>query len=299
MAVPQHNHARTVMGAERRPRSSIARPAKPPYVTGMTDSRPILFFDSGVGGLSVLAPTRLLLPQAPFVYVADNAGFPYGIKTEAEIAARVPALLGRLAERYDPRIIVIACNTASTIALAHVRHALELPIVGTVPAIKPAAQSSKSRVIGVLGTDATVRQPYVDRLSAEFASDCTVLRHGSADLVQAAEARLRGEEPDPRIFARAMAGLTDQPGGDRLDTVVLACTHFPLVEAELRAAAPHPIDFVDGSAGIARRTAYLTQGQSWPDVPGDGLAVFTAPLHGADALAPALAAYGLSRIVTP
>ncbi|MDF7777026.1 glutamate racemase, partial [Sphingomonas sp. AOB5] len=163
----------------------------------MTDSRPILFFDSGMGGLSVLAPTAKLLPQAPLVYVADSAGFPYGTRSEGEIAARVPALLGRLAERYDPRLIVIACNTASTIALQHVRAALDLPIVGTVPAIKPAALLSQSRVIGVLGTDATVRQPYVDDLAARFASDCTVLRHGSAELVALAEAALGGEAPAP------------------------------------------------------------------------------------------------------
>lgn len=261
----------------------------------MTDTRPILFFDSGVGGLSVLAPTRALLPQAPFVYVADNAGFPYGTKSEAEIAARVPALLGRLAERYHPRIIVIACNTASTIALAHVRSALELPIVGTVPAIKPAALASRTRVIGVLGTDATVRQPYVDNLAAEFARDCRVLRHGSAELVEAAEAKLRGETPGPAIFARAIAGLTNQPDGDRLDTVVLACTHFPLVEDELAAAAPHPIAFIHGAQGIARRIAFLTQGQQWPSTPGEGIAVFTGENSALDAMRPALANYGLSR----
>ena len=130
-------------------------------------SAPILFFDSGVGGLSVVAPTRAALPTAAFVYAADTAGFPYGTKNEAEIAARVPALLCRLVERYRPRVVVIACNTASTIALSVVRNALDVPVVGTVPAIKPAAEASVTRVIGVLGTEATVRQPYVDRLSAE------------------------------------------------------------------------------------------------------------------------------------
>ncbi|RYE01493.1 MAG: glutamate racemase, partial [Sphingomonadales bacterium] len=105
----------------------------------MSDRRPILFFDSGMGGLSVLAPTAALLPHAPIVYVADSAGFPYGTRSEAEIAARVPALLGRLVERHHPRLVVIACNTASTIALSAVRAALDLPVVGTVPAIKPAA----------------------------------------------------------------------------------------------------------------------------------------------------------------
>src|SRR6478735_5482376 len=156
----------------------------------MPDRRPLLFFDSGVGGLSVLRHARALLPNAPLVYVADSAGYPYGTRSESEIAARVPALLGRLAERYDPRLIVIACNTASTIALQHVRAALDVPIVGTVPAIKPAAEISRTRVIGVLGTDATVRQPYVDDLAARFAADCVVLRHGSAELVEMAEAAL-------------------------------------------------------------------------------------------------------------
>jgi glutamate racemase len=262
----------------------------------MAEPRPLLFFDSGVGGLSVLAATRKLLPAAPIVYAADNAGYPYGTKSEAEIAARVPALLGRLVERYRPRLVVIACNTASTIALAHVRSALDVPVVGTVPAIKPAAALSKTRVIGVLGTDATVRQSYVDRLAAEFAGDCLVLRHGSAELVDLAEAKLRGEAADPEAYRAILAGLTDQPGGDRLDTVVLACTHFRLVEPELRAA--RAIAYVDGAHGIARRIAHLTQGQAWPDAPAPGLAVFTRKDGHVDALRPALARFGLTEIAT-
>jgi len=262
----------------------------------MTDARPLLFFDSGVGGLSVLAPAVKLLPQAPLVYVADSAGFPYGIRSEGEIAARVPALLGRLSERFDPRLIVIACNTASTIALAAVRAALDVPIVGTVPAIKPAALLSETRVIGVLGTDATVRQPYVDDLAARFAADCTVLRHGSAELVEMAEAKLAGTTPDPVRLRRVLDGLFTQPGGDRLDVIVNACTHFPLLEAELAAAAPHPVRFVDGGPGIARRIAHLTEGQAWPDRPAPGRAVFTALNAEMRALAPALARYGLASV---
>lgn len=260
------------------------------------DTRPILFFDSGVGGLSVLGPTRALLPNAPFVYAADSAGFPYGIKTEREIAVRVPALLGRLAERYRPRLIVIACNTASTIALADVRAALDLPIVGTVPAIKPAAEISVSRVIGVLGTEATVRQPYVDDLAARFASDCLVLRHGSAELVQLAEAKLHGHATDPARYAAILHGLFGQPGGERIDTIVNACTHFPLVAGELAAAAPAGVRFIDGSAGIARRIVSLTDGQDWPSDAGEGVAVFTRLDADSAALAPALAGFGLTRI---
>ncbi len=258
------------------------------------DERPVLLFDSGVGGLSVLAATQRLLPQAPLVYVADSAGFPYGTRSELEIAARVPALLGRLAERYHPRLIVIACNTASTIALGAVRAALDLPIVGTVPAIKPAAAMSKTRVIGVLGTEATVRQPYVDDLAARFAADCTVLRHGSAALVELAEAKLRGEKRDIAEYREAIAGLFDRPGGERIDVVVNACTHFPLVEAELAEATPHPVRFIDGAAGIARRVAHLTEGQDWPEAP-QHRAVFTRFGAAEAYLAPALARYGINR----
>lgn len=264
----------------------------------MADARPLLFFDSGVGGLSVLAPVRALLPQAPLVYAADSAGFPYGIRSEAEISARVPALLGRLAERYRPRLIVIACNTASTIALAHVRAALDIPVVGTVPAIRPAALLSKTRTIGVLGTEATVRQPYVANLTAEFAADCTVIRHGSADLVQLAEAKLRGESLDPARFRAVLNGLFDQPGGTSIDVIVNACTHFPLVSEELAAAAaaPHAIAFVDGGPGIARRVAHLTTGQDWPESPPPGIAVFTRLDSSTLTLAPALARYGLDNV---
>jgi glutamate racemase len=257
---------------------------------------PLLFFDSGVGGLSILGPARARLPAAPVVYAADSAGFPYGTKSEAEIAARVPALLGRLVERYRPRMAVIACNTASTIALAGVRAALDVPVVGTVPAIKPAALQSKSRVIGVLGTDATVRQPYVDRLAAEHGADCLILRHGSAALVDLAEAKLRGEPLDPAVARDALAGLLDQPGGDRMDSVVLACTHFPLVQEELAAAAPRPMAFLHGGDGIARRIAHLNGDTPWPMAPRPGIAVFTGMDAGIAALAPSLARFGLDRI---
>ena len=259
----------------------------------MAPAAPLLFFDSGVGGLSVLAPTRELLPGAPLVYAADNAAFPYGTRSEAEIAARVPALLGRLVERYRPRLAVIACNTASTIALDAVRAALDLPVVGTVPAIKPAAELSKSRVIGVLGTEATVRQPYVDDLAARFAADCTVIRHGSAELVAMAEAKLAGTLPDPAAVAAALAPLLEAPGSADMDVIVLACTHFPLLAEEIAAATP-AITLIDGGPGIARRIAYLTQGQPWPAAAAPGIAVFTAPPP--PALIPALARFGLSGI---
>ena len=255
---------------------------------------PILLFDSGVGGLTVLAELRKLLPDAPVIYAADTAGLPYGEKTEAEIAARVAGLLGRLSERYHPRLITIACNTASTIALGMVREVLKVPIVGTVPAIKPAAAMTRTGTIGLLGTAATIRQGYVDRLEAEFANGHSLIRHACPELVEAAEAVLRGERPDPRVFAAAAGGLRSQPGGEDIDTVVLACTHFPLVEAELRAALGDNVAFVHGAQGIARRIEFLTRGQAFErEVP--DLALFTGDAARFGQLAPALARYGLER----
>ena len=262
----------------------------------MQSDAPVLFFDSGVGGLSVADKAMAALPAMPVVYAADAAGFPYGTKSEAEIAARVPALLGRLVERYCPRLVVIACNTASTIALAHIRSALDVPVVGTVPAIKPAALASKTRVVGVLGTDATVRQPYVDRLAAEFAADCVMLRHGSAALVELAEAKLRGEQVDSDAVRAAIAPLFAGPDGARLDAAVLACTHFPLLADELAAAAPHPVRWLDGADGIARRITFLTGGQEWPSERARGVAVFTGGFP--EALGPALAARRFDRFET-
>ena len=196
-------------------------------------------------GCRCSAPTRALLPNAPIVYAADSAGFPYGKQSEAEIAARVPALLGRLVERFHPRLVVIACNTASTIALDHVRAALDLPIVGTVPAIKPAAELSKTRVIGVLGTEATVVQPYVDDLAAEVRRRLhdhppRLARAGRARRGQAARrATCRIEA----VTRGRRSRCSTQPGGDRIDTVVLACTHFPLLErrAARRLPATSPL----------------------------------------------------------
>ena len=258
----------------------------------MNPEAPLLFFDSGVGGLSVLAPTRALLPNAPIVYVADSAGYPYGAKSEVELAAHVPALLATLVERFRPRLVVIACNTASTIALDHVRAALDIPVVGTVPAIKPAAELSNSRIIGVLGTEATVRQPYVDDLAARFAADCTVVRHGSRELVDLAEAKLAGESVSVDAVRAAVAPLVE--GHEAMDVMVLACTHFPLLADEIAAAFPD-IAQVDGGPGIARRIAWLTRDQPWPNAPTPGIALFTGGVPD-PALAATLKSYGLTKI---
>lgn len=261
----------------------------------MDENSPILLFDSGIGGLTVLAELRKLLPDAPIIYAADMAGLPYGAKTEAEVAARVCGLLGRMAERWQPRLICIACNTASTIALGMVRDVLEVPIVGTVPAIKPAAALTRTGTIGLLGTAATIRQTYVDDLERQFANGRCLIRHAAPDLVLAAEAKLRGEAPDPALFAAVVEGLRSHEGGEGIDTIVLACTHFPLLIGELQAALGRDVRFVDGSQGIARRIASLLEGQAF-ERSGPDRAVTTGTLEDMERLAPVLGRHGIHEI---
>lgn len=255
-----------------------------------------IVFDSGVGGLSVFECIAAALPGLRLLYVADNAYYPYGTKEETALVTRVRDLLAGLAQRLHPDLVVIACNTASTVALPAVRGALAVPVVGTVPAIKPAAQASVTRVIGLLGTPGTVRRQYTQTLIDEFAPDCTVLRHGSVDLVELAEMKLRGDSVAPAAVERALAGLFDQPGGERIDTVVLACTHFPLLAAELAAGAPRPLHWIDSGAAIARRVAALLAGAAASADAPLHRAIFTARTVTVEKSRPALSLRGLREI---
>ncbi|MEM6476812.1 MAG: glutamate racemase [Pseudomonadota bacterium] len=258
----------------------------------MNASSPILLFDTGVGGLTVYDAVRRALPQAPIIYAADYAGMPYGMKTEAEVAARVAGLLGRMSERYAPRLACIACNTASTIALGMVREVLEIPIVGTVPAIKPAAERTKTGTIGLIGTKGTIRQSYVDDLERDFASGKKLLRIAAPDFVGEAEAKLRGGVVNPGVIREATGRLRAMPGGDDIDSLVLACTHFPLLREELAASFGDHVAMIDGADGIARRIAHLLEGQEFA-AKGPNRFVVTGPVTRADGLSAALTERGL------
>ena len=216
-----------------------------------------LVFDSGVGGLSVSLEIRERLPDLTQYYVADDIFRPYGEKTEKQLRDRLPGLLRTLEIMLDPDIIVIACNTASTTALPHIRRAVSVPVVGVVPAIKPAARQSQTKVIGVLGTPGTVRRDYVDQLIVEFASDCEVLLHGNTQIVQMAEDKLSGKTVSTSQLSKELAPLFEQAKSVRLDHVVLACTHFPLIREELTKAAPYDMTWVDSGSAIARRVDAL------------------------------------------
>lgn len=233
------------------------------------------------------------MPDAPVIYAADLAGLPYGTKTEPQVAARVAGLLGRMSERFAPRLVCIACNTASTIALGMVREVLEVPIVGTVPAIKPAAALTKTGVIGLVGTGATIRQAYVDELEAEFARGKTLYRIAAPGLVALAEDKLRGCRLDPGAVQEARTGLAAMQRGGQIDTLVLACTHFSLLREELASAFGPDVALVDGADGIARRIAHLLEGQEL-DALGPARFVVTGPVEAAAGLAPCLEARGFS-----
>lgn len=217
-------------------------------------NRQALVFDSGVGGLSVAHEIRALLPDLPLLYVADSAFFPYGDKSDQALINRLPSLLRDLTAKARADVVVIACNTASTIALEEIRAALCVPVIGTVPAIKPAAAQSRARVIGLLATPGTIARPYTDRLIETHAKDCRVLRHGSQDLVRLAEHFMAGEAVSDAALSAAIAPLRSQPDSAAMDVIVLACTHFPLLRSRLAELVGPDITFVDSGAAIARRT---------------------------------------------
>lgn len=254
----------------------------------------VLIFDSGVGGLSVLDAIARAGLGVELNYCADTAWLPYGAKADAEVAARVPLLLQSVAGKWDIDLVVIACNTASTIALEGARALLRQPIVGVVPPIKPAAAASQSGTIGLLATPATVRRAYTRALITQFAADKTVVSVGATALVEAAEAKLRGRTPDRAVIAATLEEMFAAPGGENIDVVALSCTHFPLLLEELEAAAPRAVKWIDSGAAIARRVRDLLQ-------PSEGVAraaraAFT-DLQSAQQLQPAFAQRGFSELL--
>ena len=220
----------------------------------------ILVFDSGLGGLTVLREVVKARPDAHYIYVADDAFFPYGHHGEEQIIARVVPMIGELIASHTPDLIVIACNTISTLVMAHLREAYTVPFVGTVPAIKPACASSRTKRVSVLGTKGTVKREYTKALIRDFAQGCEVTLVGAADLASLAEAALSGGEiSDREIFAEIAPCFVGDGESDpaRTDTVVLACTHYPLLMDRLVRLAPWPVDWIDPAPAIARRVADL------------------------------------------
>jgi glutamate racemase len=217
----------------------------------------ILVFDSGVGGLSIVQEIRALLPMLGIDYVADNAFFPYGTRHEGELLQRVVAVIDAAITRLRPALVVIGCNSASTIALDLLRERFDTPFVGVVPAIKPAAKASTTKTIGLLATEGTIMRDYTRTLARQFAHDCTLVSYGSSDLVLQAEQLLRGQQPDRERIRHELHQLWSLPNASDIDAVVLGCTHFPLLKPLFVELAPANVQWVDSGAAIARRVSSL------------------------------------------
>jgi glutamate racemase len=271
------------------------------------NSRPVLVFDSGIGGLTVLREARVLMPDRRFVYVADDAGFPYGAWEERALAARIVALFGRLLVEHDPEIVVIACNTASTLVLPDLRAAYPgTPFVGTVPAIKPAAERTASGLVSVLATPGTVKRQYTRDLIREWATKCHVRLVGSDRLASLAETYMREGFVDEEAVRAEIEPCFVERNGRRTDIVVLACTHYPFLVNRMRKTAPWPVDWLDPAEAIARRAlSLLSRDLQRPESadddesPAEDVAVFTsgAPDH---ALRRLMQGFGLSaRMAAP
>jgi glutamate racemase len=262
----------------------------------------IVVFDSGLGGLTVHREVAKVRPDARIVYAADDAVFPYGRLGETELVSRVVAVMDHLVLTHDPDLVVVACNTASTVALPALRARFAVPFVGTVPAIKPACAASTTKMVSVLGTEATVKREYTHTLIREFAVGCEVTLVGSPNLAALAERHLRGEPVMDEAVAAELAPCFVANGAGRTDTIVLACTHFPLLLERLQRLAPWPVTFLDPAPAIARRVMDLVGPATGPRVVASAHAVFTSGRAPSGALAGALARFGIAsadRFDTP
>jgi glutamate racemase len=255
----------------------------------LADAPLILVFDSGLGGLTVHAEIARARPDARFVYLADDAAFPYGPLPEARIVARVGEVMAAAIARFRPDIAVIACNTASTVVLGPLRERFAIPFVGTVPAIKPAAERSRSGMIAVLATPGTVSRDYTHDLIIRHAAETRVTLVGAPGLAALAEQALRGEPVPDAAVAAEIAPCFREKDGQRTDVVVLACTHYPLLLEAFRRLAPWPVLWLDPAEAIARRVVHLVGPAAGPTLAGPHPAVFTGGRSPVPELARALA----------
>ncbi len=263
---------------------------------GCQAKRPtVLVFDSGVGGLSIYDEVRQLLPDLHYIYVFDNEAFPYGEKPEAFIVNRVLEIVTAVNQLHPLHLVIVACNTASTISLPSLRQAFSFPVVGVVPAIKPAAKLTRNGIVGLLATRATVHRSYTHELITRYAADCHIIPLGSAELVELAEAKLHGEPVDLDILRKILRPwlkLREPP-----DTIVLGCTHFPLLMDELKSVLPDGTRLVDSGSAIARRTAWLVEHEVGDTCSTEENQALCLDLNGqAASLLPVLQRYGFSSL---
>ncbi len=253
----------------------------------------ILVFDSGIGGLGVVRQIRRHTPQLPLAYLADNGFYPYGEKSDEVLLGRVVKLVGEAINMLQPGAVVVACNTASTIALAALRQAYRVPFIGCVPPVKPAAAASQTRQIGLLATPATIRRPYLQDLLDKFADDCQVHSLGTPLLADMAEAKFRGEAVDLAALEAAVAPMF--LAGPTIDAVALGCTHYTFLLNELKVLYPGGTWF-DPAGAVARQTEAVVARQELV-ANGPERAFFTGKLPDLEIMKAALGDYGFAEVL--
>jgi glutamate racemase len=253
----------------------------------------ILVLDSGVGGLTVFGEIARARPDARFVYVMDDALFPYGKVAEDELVDHIVGVMDDFIAAHQPDLAVIACNTASTLVLPALRGRFSIPFVGTVPAIKPACAASVSKRISVLGTEATVAREYTHALIGTYGQGCDVTLVGSGGLAPLAEAVLAGGVASDAAIRAEIAPCFVADGGERTDTVVLACTHYPLLLDRFERLAPWPVRWIDPAPAIARRVVELVGPPTGTHSDEPAPAFFTSGRTPSSSLAAAFARFGL------
>ena len=231
-----------------------------------TGNKHILVFDSGLGGTTVLKAIQEQLPDNIYSYMLDNDAFPYSNKSDAFLLERIQRLFNKLIPLAQPDLVVIACNTASTLTLQMLREHFNLPFVGVVPAIKPAAALSKTQTLALLATEATIHRDYIDQLWAAHACHCELLRLGSQRLVELAEEKIQGNNIDINCVKQELLPLMQHPLHQQIDVFILGCTHFPALKSELALAWPWPAQWIDSGDAIARRVKELCE--DTPSSPG-------------------------------
>lgn len=214
----------------------------------------ILVFDSGIGGISVYNEIRLKIPSANYIYLFDNEAFPYGDKSNDFLIDRVQAVINKAILQFSIDIIVIACNTASTICLPHLRSSLNIPIVGVVPAIKPAINLTKNKCIGLLATKATIQREYTHQLIRDFATGYQIELLGLSELALMAEQKIQGITINSNVLRQLMKPWLDLEVIP--DTIVLGCTHYPFIQPEIASIFPQS-KFIDSGYAIAARVYNL------------------------------------------
>lgn len=206
-------------------------------------------FDSGVGGLTLLPALQQLLPQEKFLYVSDDAHAPYGLKTREEIVERCNIIVQALIDK-GCKVIVVACNTATTNAIEILRATYSIPFIGIEPAIKPAALNSKTKVVGVLATQGTLSSALFTQTSAAYTQDVLVVEQVGNGLVEAIET---GPLDDPKL-ATLVGSYLKPMLEQNMDTLVLGCTHYPLLLPLLKKILPNNIQIIDSAVAVAKQT---------------------------------------------